>query len=182
MPPFLQLLRAFCRTSIRSYSSAKTASVYTDGGHLPNHKSEGPRIGIGCFFGPMSPHNISRRLKTSRPTSPSAEFHAPAVGLEILQETHPHAETYRVYTDCEVVVRLNHVPRNKTWLSKQGLGEVGTGFKKIAERVERREGTPTFSTAPTPTPGPTPVPDPGCCRQLKLFVHMHLRKSPIASH
>lgn len=71
----------------------------------------------------------------------SAEMHAAAAGLKILQEKHPRAQTYRVYTDCEAVVRLNHVPLNGTWFRKQGLGEVGTGFKEIAEKVERRGGT-----------------------------------------
>lgn len=141
MPLFRQLLRLFSRTSIRPYSSTETASVYTDGSHIPNHKSLGPRTGIGCFFGPKSPHNISRRLETKGATSTTAELHAAAVGLEILQAKHPHAQTYRVYTDCEAVVRLNHLPKNATWLGKQGLGKVGIGFQEITERVKRRGGT-----------------------------------------
>lgn len=139
MPPFPQLATVFPRNAIRS-KSTKIVAVCTDGSCYPEHP-DGPCSGIGCYFAHNSPHNISGRINTSRPTALFAEFQAATLGLQKLRRAYPCARGYRIYTDCPDAVKLNEVSQNMPWLKKMGLEGVGKEFEGVVKGVEKEGGT-----------------------------------------
>ncbi|KAI9230643.1 MAG: ribonuclease H-like domain-containing protein, partial [Piptocephalis tieghemiana] len=72
--------------------------VYTDGCALGNGR-EGARAGIGVWFGPNDPRNVSKALE-GKATNNRAEIMAV---VELLEQTQDDVQDMKIYTDSTYV-------------------------------------------------------------------------------
>ncbi|KAL9106202.1 MAG: hypothetical protein Q9227_008735 [Pyrenula ochraceoflavens] len=79
--------------------AAGMLNIYTDGSSLSNGKV-GSRAGVGVYFGPDNPDNVSEALKGSRQTNQRAELTAILRALEIA----PRHRDVTIFTDSRYAI------------------------------------------------------------------------------
>lgn len=81
--------------------SSKGVVVYTDGACCFNGK-HGAQAGIGIYWGPDDPRNVSEHLDIEKPTNNRAEIHAVVKAVEQAKEQ--GIKQLNVHTDCQFLI------------------------------------------------------------------------------
>ena len=120
--------------------------VYTDGSSLRNG-TPGARAGVGVYFGPRDPRNVSEALRGSRQTNQRAELTAVLRALEIT----PRHRDVTIYTDSQYSIKCV-TDWYKNWVKNGWKNAAGKSVENkdlignIREMMEEREklGRGTF--------------------------------------
>jgi ribonuclease HI len=107
--------------------------IYTDGA-CPSNGLNNSRAGIGIFFSPSSPHNISRRLPGPQQTNQRAELFAVLKALEFLH-IHKTPGVVVIMTDSKYVISALTVWAQK-W-EREGWKSV-TGTDVVSKDLFKR--------------------------------------------
>ncbi|KIV92587.1 hypothetical protein, variant 3 [Exophiala mesophila] len=113
--------------------------IYTDGSSLKNGQV-GARAGVGVYFGPQDPKNVSEALKGSKQTNQRAELTAILRALEIA----PRHREVTIYTDSKYSIDCvtnwykNWQRRNWTTADRKPVVNKDV-IMEIREKIEERE-------------------------------------------
>jgi len=91
-------------TTTREVNEEQKIIVWTDGACKNNGKSDLAIAGIGVYFGPNDPRNLSERLPGSKQTNQRAEITAAIRCLEQVQKSQKSHFKLEVRTDSKYVV------------------------------------------------------------------------------
>jgi len=114
--------------------------IHTDGSSLANGTA-GARAGVGVYFGPGDPRNVSEALKGARQTNQRAELTAISRALDIA----PRNRNVTIYTDSrysiDCVTNWYKNWQRNGWLNAKGKPVENKDLvTDIRERIEEREG------------------------------------------
>ncbi|KAF4460692.1 RNase H domain [Fusarium albosuccineum] len=120
--------------------------IYTDGSSLANGKA-GARAGLGVYFGPNDPRNLSERLEGKLQTNQRAELMAMQRALEIA----PLEQAVQIYSDSQYSIKCV-TQWALSWETKQWKTATGAEVKNqdiiravLAKMKERtKAGSPTY--------------------------------------
>ncbi|KIW28808.1 hypothetical protein, variant 3 [Cladophialophora immunda] len=123
----------------RQKESPGMLRIYTDGSSLKNGQA-GARAGVGVFFGPQDPKNVSEALKGSKQTNQRAELTAILRALDIA----PRHREVTIYTDSkysiDCVTNWYRNWKKNGWVNTKGKPVENKDLvMDIRERIEERE-------------------------------------------
>ncbi|KIW54375.1 hypothetical protein, variant 1 [Exophiala xenobiotica] len=124
---------------IREMNPPGMLRIYTDGSSLKNGQA-GARAGVGVFFGPQDPKNVSEALKGSKQTNQRAELTAILRALNIA----PLHREVTIYTDSkysiDCVTNWYKNWRKNNWTNAKGKPVENKDLVvEIREKIEERE-------------------------------------------
>ncbi|EXJ80067.1 ribonuclease HI [Capronia epimyces CBS 606.96] len=113
--------------------------IYTDGSSLRNGQA-GARAGVGVYFGPQDPKNVSEALKGSKQTNQRAELTAILRALDIA----PRHRDVTIYTDSkysiECVTNWYRNWQKNDWMNAKGKAVENKDLVvDIRDRIEERD-------------------------------------------
>ncbi|KIW37882.1 uncharacterized protein PV06_09864 [Exophiala oligosperma] len=113
--------------------------IYTDGSSLKNGQA-GARAGVGVFFGPQDPKNVSEALKGSKQTNQRAELTAILRALNIA----PLHREITIYTDSkysiDCVTNWYKNWKKNNWTNSKGKPVENKDLVvEIRDKIEERE-------------------------------------------
>lgn len=125
--------------------------IFTDGSALGNGQKDAA-AGVGVYFGPNDPRNVSERLEGPEQTNQRAELQAIVLALEAA----PPDEPIRIFTDSAYSIscitqwaegweRRSKTNNDETWRNASGHEIKHQDLIKEARRlIEEREGKTDF--------------------------------------
>ncbi|KAJ4528950.1 hypothetical protein HRR83_009004 [Exophiala dermatitidis] len=124
---------------IKEKSPPGMLRIYTDGSSLRNGQA-GARAGVGVYFGPQDPKNVSEALKGSKQTNQRAELTAILRALDIA----PRHRDVTIYTDSKYAIDcVTNWYRNwqrNGWLNAKGKAVENKDLVvDIRDRIDERD-------------------------------------------
>ncbi|KAJ1656393.1 hypothetical protein IWQ61_004037 [Dispira simplex] len=123
-------------------SSKPYTTVYTDGA-APQNGKKGCTAGVGVYFGPNDPRNVSEPLDQGRPTNQRAELQAIQRALEKI----PADEAVNIHTDSQYSIKC-YEEWSKNWERNNWKNSKGADVEN-QDLIQNTLKTLQERTAPT---------------------------------